>query len=194
MSKLLDALIAEVEQDTDILSSALKTIDSLAAAIAHAGPDPLRLQALTTELMDKRTALAAAIAAHTTPVAQPPTNGEPFDGSNGTATENGDFARGVAAGTAAIAAGNTIATKPSVADQGNAAFTIGWLSTGAPMTFADPVQENPTPPAPPSEPSAPAGATSTDTPAPETEPTSAPTSGEAAADPATEVEPETPAA
>lgn len=65
MSKAFDDLTAEIAQDESVMSSALKLIDDLAVKIANAGIDPQKLQNLTTELMDKRQALAQAIAANT---------------------------------------------------------------------------------------------------------------------------------
>jgi septal ring factor EnvC (AmiA/AmiB activator) len=65
MSKALDDLEAEVSQTDTVIESVLKLIDELAVKIAEAGTDPTRLQAVTTDLMNRRTALAAAVAANT---------------------------------------------------------------------------------------------------------------------------------
>lgn len=67
-------------------------------------------------------------------------SGAPFDGTNGTATENADYERGLAA---AQAGGATVAA----ADESNSAFHAGYFSftgtpSAAPVTGTDPV-DNP---------------------------------------------------
>lgn len=65
MSAELDALTAQVAQNTTVETSAVALIQGLAAQIAAAGTDPAKLTALTTSLNTSATALAAAIAANT---------------------------------------------------------------------------------------------------------------------------------
>lgn len=71
MSAELDALTAQVAQNTTIETSAVTLIEGLAAQIAAAGTDPAKLTALTTSLNASATTLAAAIAANTAPSAPP---------------------------------------------------------------------------------------------------------------------------
>lgn len=65
MSAELDALTAQVAQNTTVETSAVTLIQGLAAQIVAAGTDPAKLTALTTSLNTSATALAAAIAANT---------------------------------------------------------------------------------------------------------------------------------
>jgi len=70
----LAALQAQVQQNTTIENSAVTLIQGLAAQIAQAGTDPAALAALTANLNQSATALAAAITANTpsAPPANPP--------------------------------------------------------------------------------------------------------------------------
>lgn len=70
--KELDDLALEVATDTEVESSAIKLINGLAAQIAAAGTDPVKLTALTDQLTQSSTALAAAVKANTTPTPTPP--------------------------------------------------------------------------------------------------------------------------
>ena len=70
MSKELDDLTAEVANATTIEQSAITLIQGLAAQLAAAGSDPVKLQALHDSLVAEDAALAAAIAANT-PAAPP---------------------------------------------------------------------------------------------------------------------------
>lgn len=65
MSAELDALTAQVAQNTTIEESAVTLITGLAAQITAAGTDPAKLAALTTSLNTSAKDLAAAIAANT---------------------------------------------------------------------------------------------------------------------------------
>lgn len=65
MSAELDALTAQVAQNTTIEESAVTLITGLAAQITAAGTDPAKLVALTTSLNTSAKDLAAAIAANT---------------------------------------------------------------------------------------------------------------------------------
>jgi hypothetical protein len=67
MSAELDALTAQVKQNTDLEQSAVTLIHGLADQIAAAKDDPAKLQQLTSELKSKADALAAAITANATP-------------------------------------------------------------------------------------------------------------------------------
>lgn len=66
MSAQLDALQAQVEQNTDLEASAVTLIEGLAAQIADAANDPVQIAALSAKLQTSATALAAAITANTT--------------------------------------------------------------------------------------------------------------------------------
>ena len=65
MSAELDALTMEVSANTDAEQSAIMLITKLSDMIKAAGTDPVKLQALTDQLMKSRTALAAAVVAGT---------------------------------------------------------------------------------------------------------------------------------
>jgi hypothetical protein len=67
----LSELTAEVTRNTSVEQSALTLIQGLAAQIAAAGTDPVKLKALQVQLTANDDALAAAIAANTP--AAPPT-------------------------------------------------------------------------------------------------------------------------
>ena len=66
MSAQLDALQAQVEQNTNLEASAVTLIEGLAAQIAAAANDPVQIAALSAKLQTSATALAAAITANTT--------------------------------------------------------------------------------------------------------------------------------
>ena len=61
----LQALQAQVAQNTTVEESAVTLIKGLAAQIAAAGTDPTALAALTTALNQSASVLSAAIAANT---------------------------------------------------------------------------------------------------------------------------------
>jgi hypothetical protein len=65
MSKEFDDLTAQVTKNSEVLDSAVVLINGIADRIAAAGVDPVKLQALTTELRDKDQLLADAVTANT---------------------------------------------------------------------------------------------------------------------------------
>ncbi len=65
MSKQLDDLTAEVARNTTVEKSALALIQGFAAALAAAGTDPVKLQALRDSLAANDDELAAAVEANT---------------------------------------------------------------------------------------------------------------------------------
>lgn len=65
MSQELDALTAEVAVVTNVEQSAITLINGLAAQLAAAGTDPVKLTALHDSLVASSTALASAVAANT---------------------------------------------------------------------------------------------------------------------------------
>ena len=65
MAGELDALTAEVANNTTVEKSALAMLQGLAAQLAAAGTDPAKLQALRDTLAANDTELAAAVAANT---------------------------------------------------------------------------------------------------------------------------------
>ena len=65
MSAELDALTAQVAQNTSIEGSAVTLIQGLASQIAAVAEDPAQVKALTSQLATSATALAAAITANT---------------------------------------------------------------------------------------------------------------------------------
>lgn len=65
MSVEFDNLTAQVKANSDLLDSATSLINGIAARIEAAGVDPVKLQALTTELKAKDDVLAAAVVANT---------------------------------------------------------------------------------------------------------------------------------
>jgi len=67
----LDDLTAQVAQNTTVIGSALTLIQGLAAQLAAAGTDPVKLAALQASLKQSDDDLAAAVAANTP--AAPPT-------------------------------------------------------------------------------------------------------------------------
>lgn len=72
MSAELDALTAEVANNTVVTQSAITLINNIAAQLAAAGTDPVKLQSLHDTLVANDAALAAAVAANTTPPAPTP--------------------------------------------------------------------------------------------------------------------------
>ena len=62
---VLDDLTAQVKANTDAESSAITLIQNIAAALAAAGTDPVKLKALEDELKASGDALAAAVVANT---------------------------------------------------------------------------------------------------------------------------------
>ena len=65
----LDDLTAQVAANTSVEGSALTLIQGLAAQLAAAGSNPAALAALQAQLKTSADALAAAVAANTTPTA-----------------------------------------------------------------------------------------------------------------------------
>jgi len=61
----VDDLTAQVTANSSAIDSAIVLIDGIAARIAAAGVDPVKLQALVTELKTKDDALAVAVADNT---------------------------------------------------------------------------------------------------------------------------------
>jgi len=68
----LDDLTAQVAANASAEASAIQLINGLAAEIAAAANDPVKIEALATQLKTSASALAAAITANT-PAAPPPT-------------------------------------------------------------------------------------------------------------------------
>lgn len=71
MSVEMDALVAQVHANSDLLDSAVALINGIADRIAAAGVDPAALTALTDELRAKDTSLADAVTANTPPAPTP---------------------------------------------------------------------------------------------------------------------------
>ncbi len=71
MSAEMDALVAQVHANSDLLDAATVMINGIADRIAAAGVDPAALQALTDELRAKDATLADAVAANTPVVPAP---------------------------------------------------------------------------------------------------------------------------
>jgi hypothetical protein len=65
MAGELDALTAEVTQNTDTEASAIQLLQNLHDLLVAAGTDPAKLAALTQQLATSKDALAAAIVANT---------------------------------------------------------------------------------------------------------------------------------
>lgn len=72
MSAELDALSAQVANNTDVEASAVQLLENISQLLRDAGTDRTKLTALANNLETSRTALAAAIVANT-PVAVAPT-------------------------------------------------------------------------------------------------------------------------
>jgi hypothetical protein len=66
----LDELQLQVTQNTTVEASAITLIQGLAAQLAAAAQDPVKVQALADELNASATALAAAVTANTPAVPQ----------------------------------------------------------------------------------------------------------------------------
>lgn len=67
MAQELDDLTAEVAEVDSVEQSAITLINGLAAQLAAAGTDPVKLKALRDDLKTNADALAAAVAANTAP-------------------------------------------------------------------------------------------------------------------------------
>jgi hypothetical protein len=65
MSVEFDNMTAQVQANSEAIDSAIVLINGIADRIAAAGVDPVKLQALTTELRAKDEALATAVTANT---------------------------------------------------------------------------------------------------------------------------------
>ncbi len=65
MAGELDVLTAQVKANTDLEASAVQLIQGLAAQIAGAANDPVKIQELSDQLKASAIALAAAITANT---------------------------------------------------------------------------------------------------------------------------------
>lgn len=73
MTTAIDALTAQVSANNDVIQSAITLLQGLKAQLdaAIASGDPTKIQALSDQLGQQDTALAAAVAANT-PAAPPP--------------------------------------------------------------------------------------------------------------------------
>lgn len=71
MGKEYDDLEAEVTRSTTVQKSAVTLINGFADRLAAAGTDPAKLLALTNDLRNNATDLAAAVAANTPAANQP---------------------------------------------------------------------------------------------------------------------------
>lgn len=69
---LLDNLEAEVTELTTVTESAVKLLQRLSEQIKAAGTDPVKLKALTAQLDQNTSVLAAAVAANTPADEEPP--------------------------------------------------------------------------------------------------------------------------
>ena len=65
MAQEFDDLVAQAQKNLDAEASAVIVINGIAARIAAAGTDPVKLQALTASLKTQADALSAAIVANT---------------------------------------------------------------------------------------------------------------------------------
>ena len=65
MSKELDALTLEVQENADVIDSAIVLIEGIAEQLEAIKDDPAKIQALADELNVTSDRLAAAVAAHT---------------------------------------------------------------------------------------------------------------------------------
>lgn len=72
MSAQLDKLTTEVAETKTVAASAVTLIEGLAQQIRDLKDDPIALEALAAELDSTTNALAAAVAANTPPVVEPP--------------------------------------------------------------------------------------------------------------------------
>jgi cell division septum initiation protein DivIVA len=65
MSKELDDLTVQVQANADVEASAVTLIQGIAAQLAAASQDPVKIKALSSQLSASATSLAAAITANT---------------------------------------------------------------------------------------------------------------------------------
>jgi len=72
MSTELDALVLQVQANTDLEASAVAAIQGIAAQLEAAKDDPAKIASLTSSLKASADALGAAITANTTPPPAPP--------------------------------------------------------------------------------------------------------------------------
>ena len=80
MAQELDNLTQQVQQDTDVESSAITLLQGLSQQIASLKQDPQAIQRLADKLQQSSAQLASAITANTpaaTPAATPSTSGTP---------------------------------------------------------------------------------------------------------------------
>lgn len=63
--KNLDALTAQVKQNTDVEASAVQLLDNLSKLLTEAKEDPVAIQAIADSLKNSGDALAAAVVANT---------------------------------------------------------------------------------------------------------------------------------
>lgn len=68
----LDTLTADLQANTDVTSSVLTLIQTLAQEIKDAGTDPVALKALTDKLEQNTKSLSDAVAANTPAAPTPP--------------------------------------------------------------------------------------------------------------------------
>lgn len=71
MSIEFDNLTVQIQKNSEVLDSAIVLINGIADRITAAGVDPVKLNALTTELKAKDDLLSAAVVANTPIVPQP---------------------------------------------------------------------------------------------------------------------------
>ena len=72
MSKQLDDLTAEVAEVTTVEQSAITLINGIVAKLDAANGDAAKIEALTAQLRNSATTLAAAVAANTAPPSETP--------------------------------------------------------------------------------------------------------------------------
>jgi hypothetical protein len=72
MASSLDDLTGQVAKTVGVEESAITLIQGFAAQLAAAGTDPVKLDALKTQLATSQSALAAAVAANSTPTPPAP--------------------------------------------------------------------------------------------------------------------------
>ena len=73
MTQQMDALVAQVEANTNVISSAMVLINGLVAQLTAAKDDPAKVQAVIDSLKGSDDELAAAVAANTPAVPAEPT-------------------------------------------------------------------------------------------------------------------------
>lgn len=69
---LIDDTLADVQAETTVIASVVTLLQNLSAQIAAAGTDPMKLQAIKTQIDQNSASLAAAVIANT-PAAPPAT-------------------------------------------------------------------------------------------------------------------------